>query len=97
MSTELQPLVDAEIAVEANRNPVDEKKISTLLTGLPGVQDTRMYGGLIVLQYDPESTTKATIREKLTENGVHVLWMKAAPASPVTDAIHPAASSGRRE
>jgi hypothetical protein len=90
--TELEPFVDAEIAIEGHRSPSDEQRIRSLLSSM-GVEDVAQYGGLVVLRYDPLKVTKAQIRDALTAAGFHVAWMTAAPADPVTDALHPQRAS----
>ena len=84
---ELQELVDAEIAVEGVRSPVDEEKLRTVVDALPGVEEPTLYGGLLTLRYDPISTTKTKICDALVQAGFGVSILRAAPASPVTDAI----------
>jgi hypothetical protein len=93
--SELQPLVDAEIAIEGHRTPADEQRIRGVLSRLPGIQEPTLYGGLLCLQYDPLSSTKSQIREALIAAGFNVSWMTAAPASPLTDALHPTQKAAR--
>lgn len=93
--SELQPLLDAEIAVEGEHTAAEEKQVHALLSNIPGVQDPTIYGGLIVLRYNPLSATKSQIREALNSAGFRVSWMTSAPSSPVTDAVHPRRAAQR--
>ena len=86
---ELQELVDAEIAVEGVRSPVDEERLRQVVMALPGVEEPTLYGGMLALRYDPISTTKNNICDALIHAGFGVSVLRAAPASPVTDAIRP--------
>ena len=86
---ELQELVDAEISVEGLTSPVKEEQLRQAVAAIPGVSDANLYGGMLALQYDPISTSKNKICEILVEAGFAVSLLRAAPASPLTDAIRP--------
>lgn len=83
-------MLDAEIALEGERPPHGEKRITELLSALPGVEDVHVYGGLVVLRYDALQVERATLKKTLTENGVRVAWVKAGQSSPTTDAVESA-------
>jgi len=86
---ELQELVDAEISVEGLTSPVKEEQLRQAVAAIPGVSDANLYGGMLALQYDPISTSKNKICEILVQAGFAVSLLRAAPASPLTDAIRP--------
>ena len=87
MTSELQEFVDAEIAVEGVQSPIQEERLRQLVAELPGIEDPALYGGLLTLRYDPVVITKTKICDALVEAGFGVSVLRAAPASPVIDAI----------
>ena len=86
---ELQELVDAELDVDGLTSPVKEEQLRQTVAAIAGVSDANLYGGMLALQYDPESTTKTKICEVLKEAGFAVSILRTGPASPITDAIRP--------
>ncbi len=81
--------MDVEIAIEGVKSPVDEERLRQLVASMPGVQEPTLYGGMLALRYDPTVATKVQICDSLAQAGFAVSILRAAPASPVMDAIKP--------
>jgi len=81
--------IDAEIVVDGLKSPADEQALNAALSGLEGLQSLSISGGKISVEYDPVQITKAQIGEVIARAGYRVGEVESAPASAISDALHP--------
>ena len=81
--------IDAEMSVDGIETPADEKALNTALSGLAGIRNLTIAEGKISVEYDPVEITKARLTEVITRSGYRIADVVTAPASPISDALHP--------
>ena len=81
--------IDAEIVVDGIETPADETALSTALSGLAGIRNLTIAGGKVSVEYDPIEVTKARLTEVITRSGYRIVDVESAPASALSDALHP--------
>jgi copper chaperone CopZ len=82
-------LIDAEMVVDGIKTPADEKALSTALSSLAGIRDLTIAEGKVSVEYDPVEVSKARLTEVITRSGYRVVDVESAPASALSDALHP--------